>query len=733
MKTKSAIVYISILFFILGLIFFYGFKIAILSKNKMLLNNRYAELKKSTNTLLEANNRDFENFILENSYDKDLKKAISKNDSNWLNSNFVPSLESNNIDYVWIISTNGNILFSSGGNNINPIFPIDKATFINNIVENPYKNFYTNINESAMQLVIAPMEFSQKINGESNTFIYLVFGKKYDKTYLNNLSDISASTNFNILKNEKVLQDSINTDQNIIRYHYSLEDFLGAKFGTLESSKVLNEITVYNDYFGQYSLIYVLLFLVLGVAYYKFLSLKVLKPISILSDALNCEDVSYLKKLKTKRNEFGNIATLLEDSFANTKKLNEEISLRKKSEVELKLAAVELENATVKKIIAEQGKKAKGDFLSTMSHEIRTPINGVIGIANLLKTEPLNPSQHDLVDTLVFSSNYLLSILTDILDFSKIEAGNLTFDNVQFNLKEICKNIQSLNQTNAKNKSLLLILNTDDQVSSYLKGDSLRLCQILNNIIGNAIKFTNSGNVTFGYRLLSTIDKKQNIEFTIQDSGIGIAVNKLDCIFDSFSQADRTISTNYGGTGLGLTISKKLIELQGGNIKVESEVNKGTTFTFTLSFEIVNIVEHNCIKYERKNALLNLNGLKVLVAEDNNVNASILDKFFKKWNVKMDLAVNGVEVLEQLTKHEYNLILMDLHMPIMGGEEATKRIRGAETATYKAIPIIALTADATTETQKMMLASGFDNYITKPFNPDKLYDILEQYSSVLVV
>jgi CheY-like chemotaxis protein len=295
-------------------------------------------------------------------------------------------------------------------------------------------------------------------------------------------------------------------------------------------------------------------------------------------------------------------------------------------------------------------------------------------------------------------------------------------------MKEICKNVQALNQANAKNKNLLLMLNTDEQVATYLQGDSLRLCQVLNNIIGNAIKFTNSGNVTLGYRLVNKNGARQTVEFTIQDSGIGIAANKLDSIFDSFSQADRTISTNYGGTGLGLTISKKIIELQGGSIFVTSEVNKGTTFTFTLSFDEVDAAIYKVEKYDRKNVTLDLDGLKVLVAEDNNINAMILHKFLEKWNVKMDLAINGKEVIEKLSENEYDLVLMDLHMPLMGGEEATNIIRINKATLYNAIPIIALTADATTETQKMMLASGFNDYITKPFDPQKLYNLLEQYS-----
>jgi signal transduction histidine kinase/ActR/RegA family two-component response regulator len=732
MKTRSAIVYISILFLILVVAFFYAFQKATQSKNKMLLANRYSELKKSTTTLFETNNRNFENFILENTYDKDLKKAISEKDTSWLLSNFVPTLSSYNVDCVWILTSNADVLFSKDGKNANPLFPIDKNTFSSIVLDNPYKNFYANIGTVVTQMVIAPMEFSEAINGKTNTHIFLVFGKKYDKPYLNNLSEISTGASFSTPKNGTLLQDTINTKQNIISYHYKLTDFSGNDFATLQSTKVLTEITVYNDYFTKYSLIYLSLFLLLGIAYYKFLGAKVLKPISILSDALNSKDGSFLKKLKVKHDEFGHIAMLLDNSFDNTKKLNTEIDRRIKSENELNETLVNLEKATIEKVRAEQDKKAKGDFLSTMSHEIRTPINGVIGIANLLKTEDLNASQHDLVDTLVFSSNYLLSILTDILDFSKIEAGNLTFDNVQFSLKEICKNVQALNQANAKNKNLLLMLNTDDTVAEYLEGDSLRLCQILNNLIGNAIKFTNTGNVTLGYRLLKKNGKNQTIEFTIQDSGIGIAADKLDTIFDSFSQADKTISTNYGGTGLGLTISKKLVEMQGGSIFVTSELNEGTVFTFLLSFNEVNTILHKAQKFERKNATLNLNGLNVLVAEDNNINATILHKFLQKWSVKMDLAINGKEVLEKLDKKEYDLVLMDLHMPVMGGEEATKNIRNNENASYKSIPIIALTADATTDTQKTMLASGFDDYITKPFNPDKLYNILEQYSSSII-
>jgi CheY-like chemotaxis protein len=298
---------------------------------------------------------------------------------------------------------------------------------------------------------------------------------------------------------------------------------------------------------------------------------------------------------------------------------------------------------------------------------------------------------------------------------------------VQFNIKEICKSVQSLYSGNAKNKGLALDFTADEKAADYLSGDSTRLCQMLNNLVGNAIKFTAAGRVQIQYRLLAEKNNQQTIEFSVTDTGIGIAEDKLDTIFDSFAQADSSISTNYGGTGLGLAITKKLIELQGGAISVKSKIKEGTTFTFTLTFDKVDLAQHQVKKSEKKK--LQIDGLRVLVAEDNKINATILNKFLDKWQVKMDWAVNGKEALEKLEENIYDVVLMDLHMPILGGKEATAIIRENTQKPYCNIPIIALTADATTETQKVILAAGFNEYVTKPFDPEKLYETLEKYST----
>jgi CheY-like chemotaxis protein len=288
-----------------------------------------------------------------------------------------------------------------------------------------------------------------------------------------------------------------------------------------------------------------------------------------------------------------------------------------------------------------------------------------------------------------------------------------------------------LHHGNAISKGLKLFVTIDAGVAEYLSGDSVRLCQMLNNLVGNAVKFTATGAINIAVEMLKENSNHQTLQFTVTDTGIGIAANKLNTIFESFSQADNSISSNYGGTGLGLTITKKLIELQGGNIKVASQIGKGTSFIFTLKFEKVNVVTYKNEKSKLLAGNTDLNDIKVLVAEDNKVNAMVLGKFLQKWNVSYHVAINGKEAIAALDANDYNIVLMDLHMPIMGGKEATKQIRNAVDKHYNNIPIIALTADATQETQQLILASGFNHYVTKPFNPENLFKVLKNYSAVL--
>jgi CheY-like chemotaxis protein/anti-sigma regulatory factor (Ser/Thr protein kinase) len=262
-----------------------------------------------------------------------------------------------------------------------------------------------------------------------------------------------------------------------------------------------------------------------------------------------------------------------------------------------------------------------------------------------------------------------------------------------------------------------------------LYGDSVRLCQVITNLLSNAIKFTHTGTVSLGYKTISETGAHTTIQFTIKDTGIGISNDKIDDIFEKFTQADKSTSSNYGGTGLGLTISKKLVEMQGGKMDVKSEPGRGSEFTFYLSFEKHVYVDSLPVPEKTVNKK-NLQGLKVLIAEDNKINAQVLSGFLKKWQVNFEIVGNGSDAVERLAHSDFDLILMDLQMPVMDGKEATLAIRNMKNTSWFNIPIIALTADATSETQNTIDQYGFNQYLAKPFNPDALYRLLKKYYDV---
>jgi signal transduction histidine kinase/CheY-like chemotaxis protein len=454
----------------------------------------------------------------------------------------------------------------------------------------------------------------------------------------------------------------------------------------------------------------------------------VIKPIAAISKALYKKDASGIAELTKSKTEFGLLSTLVIDSFSQNEILAKEVEIRKQSEQALKAALEEKETALNEKLIAEKAAVAKSQFLSAMSHEIRTPINGVIGIANLLMEEDLCETQKDYVTTLNFSAQHLLSLVSDILDFSKIEAGSVHFERTSFNLEKLCQHTFNLFSSKAQEKNLeyKFIPAAMDDYSLY--GDATRLSQVITNLISNAIKFTEKGSVIFSYEIQNNNKDQSSIIFKVQDSGIGIAANKIDKIFESFEQADDSVTRKYGGTGLGLTISKKIVELQGGVMKVESIPGKGSAFIFSLTFD--NHVYSDTSGYDKavaNTALKELPGMKILVAEDNAVNAMVLTRFLSKWKIESDVVNDGAKAVNMINKNDYDIILMDLQMPVMDGMEATKIIRQSTSEKVKSLNVVAFTADALVDTRNKLIEIGFDHYITKPFNPEQLFKYLEKH------
>lgn len=370
---------------------------------------------------------------------------------------------------------------------------------------------------------------------------------------------------------------------------------------------------------------------------------------------------------------------------------------------------------------AESAAKIKSDFLSTMSHEIRTPLNAVVGISHLLSEEQSGSDQAENLNILKFSTSNLLALVNDILDFNKIEAGKIELEKAVFDIKVLLESVQQAHAVQAREKNISLELTIDPTIPEKLQGDPTRLAQVMHNLVGNAIKFTNEGKVTVNVHCQLCREEFVNLHFTIMDTGIGIPSDKLEIIFDSFTQANADTTRRYGGTGLGLAITKRLIELHNSEIRVESEENVGSTFYFELSFPVVQQAEENTTSsFEQQLNVGDVQGKHILIAEDNAINVLIVKKHLAKLGVLIDIAQNGEEAVAMVKLKSYDLVLMDLHMPVMNGFEATQKIRAWDSE----IPIVGLTASVEDEIQLKMQQVGINDWVFKPIEPDVLRAML---------
>ncbi len=385
----------------------------------------------------------------------------------------------------------------------------------------------------------------------------------------------------------------------------------------------------------------------------------------------------------------------------------------------------ELENELIRaKEKAEEASKVKEQFLSTMSHEIRTPMNAIIGMTNILLSESPTESQKENLKTLRYSADNLMSLLNDILDYSKIEAGKLKLLSIPFNIKDLAEGVFNTFKHMALKKNLDISLNFDSNIPEYFVGDPIRINQILTNLTSNAIKFTEKGGVLIKFSLVYQSKSSASICFAVSDTGIGIPLEKQSIIFQEFTQANVGTSRRYGGSGLGLAISKQLATLLNSEIIVESIPGKGSTFSITLTLTKSKAKVGSSLTDSSTDTIeiphREGKPYRILIVEDNEINSMIADRIVQSWGFLTEIAENGSAALEMICKHEFDVIIMDLEMPIMNGYEATVAIRNLSDPQKKNIPIIALSASALIDVQSKIFSLGMNEFVLKPFNPKDL-------------
>lgn len=437
-------------------------------------------------------------------------------------------------------------------------------------------------------------------------------------------------------------------------------------------------------------------------------------PLTIKHKNGNLTDVSY--NASVYKDDIGKVLGV----FAAAR----DVTDQKLFEHELIEAKSKAEKATK---IAEKSNQLKESFLANMSHEIRTPMNAIIGFSDILYKRKLGVQEKEFVTIIKSAGENLLRLINDILDISKIEAGMMTFEEDNFSIKDTFKTLNGMLLGKAKEKNLELVFSCDKNVPNIVLGDQSRLNQIIINLVGNAIKFTDKGSVKVNGKIGEMDDKIAFMEFSITDTGIGISKNKLATIFERFQQAESHTTRKYGGTGLGLSIAKLLIELQGGKLSVKSEVNQGSVFTFSIPYKRSTIVLKPVQQIEKKYNLKELGKLNILLVEDNQLNVMLVKSLFSENNLKLQTVENGKVCIELLklnnkaTEHveHFDIILMDMEMPIMNGYEAVSIIRDELKSN---IPIIAMTANAMSGEREKCLDLGMNDYISKPINASQLFE-----------
>ena len=709
-----------LLLFVAGTIVF---QFTIRKSSEQIAKEQMAETKRQLGKIIKLHGKFVESYVYDNSSWDELVTFMDKKDVSWFNDNIQAHSLKINIDYLWVFSTNDEIFFSNEKAEKAKLY-FSHDELVKNFSWNSGKNFphfFAKVNNQVTEIFAAPIQSANDVERKTEAYGYLVAGQIFDTALCAQLSNYFDDSKISVVAQNQ--PDSFFKKNASIVLYQPLLNENGETIAYLKLERKFNVFNVFAQFLRKYNVFFIAFSLAILSLLILAITSYINMPLNRVFNAMKHGREEYLESMESRTDEFGQLSRLIALSFSQKRRLLEEVEERKQTENSLRKVIQKLELTSTEKERAERADQAKSEFLSNISHELRTPMNAVVSISNMLALEKLDDKQSNLVKVLNFSARQLTTLVSDILDFSKIEAGTLEIDEEPFNLFALCNEIVQMHSFKASENSVTLFFDEDENLKNTIVGDPHRLNQVLINLLSNAVKFTEKGQVNFSYKIQEQKNGIAAIKFEVKDSGIGIAENDLARIFERFNQANSDIHKKYGGTGLGLTLSKKLVELMGGNLEVNSELGKGSSFFFTLKFPLANQVD-NSEQNRLKTASGTLEGLKVLVAEDHEINAFVLKQFFKQWKVEAVFAENGKLALDELVKTDFDVVLMDLQMPVMDGFEAVQRIRNHHDPKYKKIAIIALTANAAKETREHLLKNGFDLFISKPFDPNNLHQIL---------
>jgi signal transduction histidine kinase/CheY-like chemotaxis protein len=707
------------LILLLTAIFMFGLFSLRNSENKnfaKMLNGRIAERDTIIRKIIDLKSKSLINYVYDYSYWDEMVSFSQSLDEKWALENIVTSIPTFDVDAVWLFDKELNLIYSTNKSNDRTLkLPLSKEDLKSIINTNLFSHFYINTSRGLMEISVAPLQPSSDMQRVSVPLGYFIGGRFWTEEYVGSLSQLTNSK-INIISNSKYSDTIPQLKLYEFANEFLLKEWSGSTLSKIRAVSTSESTKEFLNY-SKYQFIATIIFVILVILMILLYLLRLLnRPLKAITESLERESPEPIKKLQSKKNEFGEMARLISEFFKNKESLLEEIDMRIKAEAKLINKQEELIKSKQK---AEELSKIKSNLLANLSHEFRTPLSGIIGISELLKNEVHDNEQLKLLDDITISGKRLHDTLNSILMLAQFESTDISLHKEKFNLSNEISDYFKKHSYKAEEKNLdLKILIEEDDI--YAETDKDLLKNVLYNIFDNAVKFTDKGSIKI---ILSTkkINDIINAEIAIIDTGIGISQNNIGIIFEEFRQASEGFTRNYEGSGLGLTLSKKIIKFLGGDIVCTSEPGIGSTFTVNIpAFKIINVYTEPEKEIQAKKE----DFLNILFVEDNLSNQYVFKKFIEN-TVNVDFASTGENAIEFINIKKYDLIFLDINLGTgIDGIEVLKRIRKIES--YKNTPVAALTGYAMEHDRDHFLSNGFDYFVIKPFGRSDLMNVINE-------